>query len=299
MKQILITGANGQLGHELQSALAPLGKVIALCRRELDLADPDAIRAALDRYQPAIIVNAAAYTAVDRAESEPEQAFAVNACAPGLLAEWAQRHEALLVHYSTDYIFDGSKPEPYVEDDEASPLSVYGRSKWEGEQAVRACCARHLILRTSWVFGRHGGNFLKTILRLAKERSSLSIVADQIGAPTAAALIAEVTARLLSDYADDPASFPYGTYHLTASGATSWYDYARFVVGLAEQAGLPLRLKAADILPIPASGYPLPAQRPANSRLDCGKLQQTLGLALPDWRDGVERVVAELRAGDE
>jgi dTDP-4-dehydrorhamnose reductase len=294
MSRILLTGVNGQVGHELQRALAPLGDVTGLSRLELDLADPEAIHATLDRYRPSIIVNPAAYTAVDKAESEPEQAFAVNARAPGALAKWALDHDALLVHYSTDYVFDGNKPAPYVEDDATQPQSVYGRSKWEGEQAIRASGAKHLILRTSWVFGSHGNNFLKTILRLAKERSSLSVVADQVGAPTSAVLIADVTARLLDNYADAPATFPCGTYHLSADGAASWHDYACYLVQLAEQAGLPLALKSADIQPIPTSGYPLPARRPANSRLDCGKLKRTFGLTLPDWQQGVEQVFAQL-----
>jgi dTDP-4-dehydrorhamnose reductase len=294
MKRILITGANGQLGFELQRALAPLGQVVSLDRQGLDLASPDAIRRALDLYQPTIVVNPAAYTAVDRAESEPEQAFAVNSQAPRVLAEWTELHEALLIHYSTDYIFDGCKADPYVEEDEASPQSVYGRSKWEGEQAIRATTAHHLVLRTSWVVGAHGSNFLKTILRLAKEHSSLSVVADQIGAPTSAALIADVTAQVLSHFDWPSHHFDYGTYHLCASGATSWFDYARHVVGLAEQAGLSLALHADAIEPIPSSDYPLPAPRPANSRLDCTKLQRTFGLHLPDWRFGVDHVFAQL-----
>jgi dTDP-4-dehydrorhamnose reductase len=294
MSRILVTGINGQVGYELLHALAPLGDVIGLYRKDLDLAYPNAVRETLDHYQPAVIVNPGAYSAVDRAESEPKQALAVNARAPGLLADWAQCHGALLVHYSTDYVFDGCKAAPYVEDDAAQPLSVYGRSKWEGEQAIRASGVRHLILRTSWVFGRHGSNFLKTILRLARERSSLAVVADQIGAPTPATLIAEVTAHLIAEYDKAPATFAYGTYHLSADGATSWYDYACYLVQLAEQAGLTLALKAADIQPVPTSGYPLPARRPANSRLDCSKLKRTFGLTLPDWRQGVEQVFAQL-----
>lgn len=294
MNRILITGTNGQVGFELKRALPPLGEVIALARQEMDLADPASILAALNRYQPAIIVNPAAYTAVDKAESEVELAVAVNAHAPGIMAEWAEQHDALLIHYSTDYVFDGCKNGAYCEDDVANPQSVYGRSKWEGEEAIRARTAHHLILRTSWVVGTHGGNFLKTILRLAHERDSLNVVADQIGAPTSAALIADVTAQLISRYRLPTHKFEYGTYHLAASGETCWFDYARFVVQLAEQQRFPLRLAASAIRPIPTSAYPLPAPRPANSRLDCSKLSCHFGLALPHWQQGVAHVVTQL-----
>ncbi|EEG10446.1 dTDP-4-dehydrorhamnose reductase [Pseudogulbenkiania ferrooxidans] len=294
MSRILITGSNGQVGFELKHALAPLGEVIALTRQEMDLADPASILAALNRYQPAIIVNPAAYTAVDKAETEVELAMAINAKAPGVMAEWAEQHDALLIHYSTDYVFDGNKDGAYCEDDTANPQSVYGRSKWEGEQAIRTCTAHHLILRTSWVVGAHGGNFLKTILRLAHERDSLNVVVDQIGAPTPAALIADITAQLISCYRLPTDQFNYGTYHLTASGETSWYDYARFVVRLAEQQRCPLRLAASAIRPISTSDYPLPAPRPANSRLDCSKLSHHFGLALPHWQQGVAHVVSQL-----
>ncbi|MDN0076851.1 dTDP-4-dehydrorhamnose reductase [Crenobacter sp. SG2303] len=295
MTRILITGANGQVGFELQRALAPLGEILACDRQQLDLADSANLEAVLDRFQPDIIVNPAAYTAVDRAESEQDVAMAINAQAPARLADWATRHNALLVHYSTDYVFDGQKDSAYVEDDATNPQSVYGRSKWEGEQAIRASGCRYLILRTSWVVGAHGNNFLKTILRLARERTSLSVVADQFGAPTSAALIADVTSQLLGRYLHQPAEvFPFGTYHLTASGSTSWYDYARHVIGLAEQVGFELALHPDTVQPIPTSGYPLPAPRPANSRLDCTKLTQTFGLALPNWRQGIDYVFAQL-----
>ncbi|OQS43418.1 dTDP-4-dehydrorhamnose reductase [Chromobacterium haemolyticum] len=293
---ILLTGVNGQLGHQLRTALAPLGNIVALNRTELDLSQAASILQALERHQPDIIVNPAAYTAVDRAESEVEQAHAVNAAAPGLLAQWAARRQALLLHYSTDYVFDGAGERPWREDDPARPRSVYGQSKWEGEEAVRAAAPRHLILRTSWVFGAHGGNFLKTILRLARERDSLRVVADQIGAPTSTALIADVTVALLRDYLRKPADFAYGSYHLAAQGETSWHGYARFLVAEAEKLGCTLRLSPADIAPIATADYPLPAPRPANSRLDCAKLQRTFGLALPCWESGVEQVLAELAA---
>ena len=293
---ILLTGVNGQLGHQLRTALASLGNIVALNRTELDLSQTDSILQALERHQPDIIVNPAAYTAVDRAESEVEQARSVNAAAPALLAQWAARRQALLLHYSTDYVFDGAGERPWREDDPVQPRSVYGQSKWEGEEAVRAAAPRHLILRTSWVFGAHGGNFLKTILRLAQERDNLRVVADQIGAPTSTALISEVTAALLRDYLRKPTDFAYGSYHLAAQGETSWHGYARFLVAEAEKLGFPLRLSPADITPIATADYPLPAPRPANSRLDCAKLQRTFGLTLPRWESGVEQVLAELAA---
>lgn len=293
---ILLTGVNGQLGHQLRTALASLGNIVALNRTELDLSQTDSILQALERHQPDIIVNPAAYTAVDRAESEVEQARSVNAAAPALLAQWAAKRQALLLHYSTDYVFDGAGERPWREDDPARPRSVYGQSKWEGEEAVRAAAPRHLILRTSWVFGAHSGNFLKTILRLAQERDNLRVVADQIGAPTSTALIANVTAALLRDYLRKPADFAYGSYHLAAQGETSWHGYARFLVAEAEKLGFPLWLSPADITPIATADYPLPAPRPANSRLDCAKLQRTFGLTLPRWESGVEQVLAELAA---
>ncbi|WP_019100926.1 dTDP-4-dehydrorhamnose reductase [Chromobacterium haemolyticum] len=293
---ILLTGVNGQLGHQLRTALASLGNIVALNRTELNLSQADSILQALERHQPDIIVNPAAYTAVDRAESEVEQARSVNAAAPALLAQWAARRQALLLHYSTDYVFDGAGERPWREDDPVQPRSVYGQSKWEGEEAVRAAAPRHLILRTSWVFGAHGGNFLKTILRLAQERDNLRVVADQIGAPTSTALISEVTAALLRDYLRKPTDFAYGSYHLAAQGETSWHGYARFLVAEAEKLGFTLRLSPANITPIATADYPLPAPRPANSRLDCAKLQRTFGLALPRWESGVEQVLAELAA---
>lgn len=293
---ILLTGVNGQLGHQLRTALASLGNIVALNRTELNLSQADSILQALERHQPDIIVNPAAYTAVDRAESEVEQARSVNAAAPALLAQWAARRQALLLHYSTDYVFDGAGERPWREDDPVQPRSVYGQSKWEGEEAVRAAAPRHLILRTSWVFGAHGGNFLKTILRLAQERDNLRVVADQIGAPTSTALISEVTAALLRDYLRKPTDFAYGSYHLAAQGETSWHGYARLLVAEAEKLGFTLRLSPADITPIATADYPLPAPRPANSRLDCAKLQRTFGLALPRWESGVEQVLAELAA---
>lgn len=291
--RILLTGANGQLGFELARALSVLGEVVALDRRGCDLADPDAIDRALAHYRPRAIFNAAAWTAVDRAETAAADAFAVNGAAPGRLARWAASAGALMVHYSTDYVFDGSKPGPYREDDVPAPLSVYGASKLAGERAVAEACPQHLVFRTSWVFGAHGANFLKTVLRLARERRQLSMVADQVGAPTAASLIADVSAQVLAQYLHRPAGsrFPFGLYHLAAAGEASWHQYACHVVRQAAALGAELSLDADAIAPIPASAYPLPAARPANSRLDTGKLQAAFGLHLPPWQAGVDQVL--------
>jgi dTDP-4-dehydrorhamnose reductase len=292
--RILLTGKDGQVGHELQRVLAALGSVTAVGRPDCDLADAAALRALVAAVRPDVIVNPAAYTAVDKAESEPAAAHAVNAEAPGVLAGEAQRHGALLIHYSTDYVFDGRKTAPYTEQDAPAPQSVYGRSKLAGEDAIRRSGCRHLILRTSWVYGAHGGNFLKTILRLAAERSSLRIVADQVGAPTSAALIADVTGMLLQRHLQRRMPLPDGIYHLAAAGEISWHGYAKLVVQLAAQAGLPLALRPEDVAPIGTADYPLPAPRPANSRLATGKLQSTLGITLPPWQAGVAEVINQL-----
>ncbi|MBV8646276.1 dTDP-4-dehydrorhamnose reductase [Paludibacterium sp.] len=294
MSRILLTGINGQVGFELADALAPLGEVVAVSRAECDLTDVAAVEALLARIGPDMIVNPAAYTAVDRAESDETTAMAVNVAAPAAMARWAAAHGALLVHYSTDYVFDGDGAEPYRETDPTGPRSMYGRSKWLGEEAVRAAGGRHLILRTSWVFGRHGANFLKTMLRLAGERETLRVVADQFGAPTSAALIADMTARQLQRYLSQPNSAPLGTYHLTAQGRTNWCDYARYVIDGARKRGM--TLKVTDIEAIGTADYPLPAPRPANSCLDCGKLERDIGITLPPWQDGVDRVLDQLIA---
>lgn len=271
MTRILLTGSNGQVGWELRRTLAPLAQVHALDRKALDLADPDRIRTVLRDVKPQIVVNAAAYTAVDQAEAEPDLAQAINGTAPGILAEEAKRLGALLVHYSTDYVFDGAKATPYTEADAPNPLGVYGRSKLAGERAIQAADGRHLILRTSWVYGLRGRNFLLTILRLAKEKPVLRIVGDQIGAPTWCRNIAETTAALLAS-----ARTPTGLFHLTASGATSWHGFTAAIVA---SQGLNARVDE-----ITTAEYPLPARRPANSRLDCTALR-SLGFELPDWRD--------------
>jgi dTDP-4-dehydrorhamnose reductase len=289
--RILLTGANGQVGWELQRALAPLGDVIALDRSQLDLARPEVLRGRVREIAPDVIANAAAYTAVDRAESEPELARAINAIAPGVLAEEAQHLDAILVHYSTDYVFDGTKSGPYVETDPTNPLSVYGRTKLEGERAIGASGCRHLTLRTSWVYGARGHNFLLTMLRLAGERRSLRIVDDQIGAPTWSREIAQATAALL---AHPELALPgaEGLYHLTADGATSWCGFARAIFASGEMKRLgvtPPRVEA-----IPTSAYPTPAQRPANSRLDCGRLFSRSGRRLAPWDAALARCLAEV-----
>ncbi|MFK3736238.1 dTDP-4-dehydrorhamnose reductase [Massilia sp. TN1-12] len=292
---ILLTGKDGQLGAELRRALAPLGAVTATGRAEADLADADALRALVRRVRPDVVVNAAAYTAVDRAESERDLAWAVNAVAPGVLGEEAARLGALAVHYSTDYVFDGAKEGAYTEDDVPAPLNAYGAGKLAGERALAAAAPRHLILRTGWVLGAHGANFARTMLRLARERDSVRVVADQYGAPTPAALLADVTAQLLRRYAREGAEhFPYGTYHVASSGVTSWHGYARHVLAAALAAGHALAATPDRVLPISTADYPTPARRPANSRLDTTRLRQTFGLVLPPWQDGVDRVLAHL-----
>ena len=296
MSAILVTGANGQVGFELQRSLGALGGVIAQTRANMDLANEASILAALREHKPGIIVNPAAYTAVDRAESDREPAMAVNAAAPGIIARWAADNGAFLIHYSTDYVFDGTKAEPYREEDAVNPQSVYGESKWRGEEAVRASGARHAILRTSWVYGHHGSNFLKTILRLAQERTALNVVADQVGAPTSAALIADATRtvieRIAASQAPDGLS---GTYHLTAQGSTSWHGYAAHIIRTASAGGFKLALTLDALKPISTAEYPTPAKRPANSRLDCTKLMERFRIPLPEWQAGVDDVVARLQ----
>ena len=298
MARILITGVNGQVGFELTRALAPLGEILPIARDQLDLIDDLAITKLLNELQPDVIVNPAGYTAVDKAESDEQTAYAVNAGAPAVMAKWVNDHEALLVHYSTDYVFDGEKATAYLEEDEVSPQSVYGASKQQGEAAIAAATARHIILRTSWVFGAYGNNFLKTMLRLASERDALSIVNDQIGAPTSAALIADVTAHIVRDYLAFGEEFIEeccGIFHLAAAGETSWHGYAQHVIELAEKSGMVLKIKASDVKGIPSSAYPTPAKRPANSRLDTEKLQAVFDLQLPNWQDGVNHAFAMIQ----
>ena len=293
--RILLTGKNGQVGFELQRALAVLGEVVAVDHADCELSNSEAIRWLVAEVKPQVIVNTAAYTAVDKAESEPVLAEAVNATAPGVFGEEAARLGALVVHYSTDYVFDGTGQGAYGEADAPNPQSVYGKTKLAGERALQASGADHLIFRTSWVFGAHGGNFAKTILRLAAEREGLKIVADQFGAPTSAALLADVTAQVLGRYLrEGRANFPFGLYHLVAGGCTTWHEYAQTVVRAALAAGKPLKLTAEDVLPIATADYPLPAPRPSNSRLDTSRLRQTFGLVLPEWQNGLDHVLQQI-----
>ena len=295
LPRILLTGKNGQVGFELQRALAPLGEVVAVGTADCDLSDANAIRGLMQRVQPQLVVNPAAYTAVDKAESDADKARAVNAVAPGVLGEEASRLGASVIHYSTDYVYDGSKDGLYTESDPVSPQSVYGQTKLDGERALQAVTPRHVILRTSWVVGAHGGNFAKTMLRLASDRDELKVVADQFGAPTSASLIADVTAHIARQMLRDGADgFPFGVYHLAAAGETSWHAYAQYVIGEAIGMGKALKATPERVLPIPASSYPTPARRPQNSRLDTHKLRQTFGLHLPHWQNGVKHILQQI-----
>jgi dTDP-4-dehydrorhamnose reductase len=292
--KILLTGASGQLGFELRRALAPLGEVLAVDHVDCDLADAAAIGALLARVAPDLIVNPAAHTAVDRAESEPALARAINAEAPRVLGEWAAARRVPVIHYSTDYVFDGAKAGAYLETDPTNPQGVYGLTKRDGETALIAANLRHLVLRTSWVVGAHGANFAKTMLRLAAERDELRVVADQWGAPTSAALLADCTAHLVRRWQQDADVFPWGLYHLVAGGETNWCDYARFVIGRAIEAGRPLRATPERVRAIATADYPTPARRPANSRLDTTRFRETFGLRLPDWREGVGHILEQI-----
>lgn len=294
--KILLFGKSGQVGWELQRSLAPLGKVVALDRHSVglcgDFTKLAGLAATVAAVRPDVIVNAAAYTAVDKAESEPELARTINALAPGVLAEAAARAGACLVHYSTDYVFDGSGDQPGKEADTPAPLNVYGATKLEGERRIAAACPHHLIFRTSWVYAARGGNFAKTMLRLAKERERLTVINDQIGAPTGADLLADVTAHALRSVLRQPELA--GMYHLVADGHTSWHGYAQFVLEHARRAGVELKTAADAIEAVPTSAFPTPAARPHNSRLDTGKLQAAFELTLPAWQQGVERMLTEI-----
>jgi len=294
----LLLGKNGQVGWELQRSLAPLGKLVALDRHSTasdggfgDLSQLDSLRETVLSLRPDVIVNAAAHTAVDKAESEPDLARTINALAPDVLAQAAQAVGALLVHYSTDYVFDGNGNTPWTEVSTTAPLNTYGQTKLEGEQLIAAACERHLIFRTSWVYAARGGNFAKTMLRLAKERERLTVIDDQFGAPTGAELIADVTAHAIRQVMKHPNDG--GTYHLAAAGETTWNGYARFVLETARELQPELPLMAREVAPVPTSAFPTPARRPLNSRLDTERLRQTFGLTLPHWQQGVRRMLTE------
>jgi dTDP-4-dehydrorhamnose reductase len=297
--KILLLGANGQVGHALQTTLKPLGEVVCCTREQLDLStlasQPDALDMLVQRVKPSIIVNASAYTAVDRAEAEPETAALLNAQAPGLLGAAAQAVGACVVHYSTDYVFDGKKTGTYTETDQTNPLSVYGRSKLDGERLLSQSCSRSIVLRTSWVVGAVGGNFLKTMLKFAQERDALRIVSDQQGAPTSANLLAQTTAEILRTMADQPATDPrWGVYNLVAAGQTNWHAYASYVIAQARALGWPIKIKDEAITPILTAEYPVAATRPLNSVLDTSKIRKTFGVNLPDWQVGVDEVLQTL-----
>ncbi len=290
--RILLTGKDGQVGYELQRALAPLGHILALGRRELDLADPNAIRAAIQRLAPELIVNAAAYTAVDHAEKEPELARTINTEAPAILAEEAKRIGAAVLHYSTDYVFDGAKAEPYTEEDATNPLGVYGATKLAGEQAIAATGVPHLILRTSWVYATRGRNFLLTILRLAAEREQLRIVNDQTGAPTSAPARADATARIIAKWQFSSLRQLSGTYHLSAGGHTTWCEFARAILAEPGARALqPRPIIAREVVSIRTDEYPTPARRPRYSVLDNSRLARAFGIVLPDWRTQLRDVL--------
>ena len=295
--KILLLGKNGQVGWELQRALAPLGEVVALDFDSpgpltADFSMPESLAATVRAVAPQIIVNAAAHTAVDKAESEPDLARALNATSPAVLAREAAACGAWLLHYSTDYVFDGSGDVPWLEDSPTGPLNVYGKTKLEGEQAIRASGCRHLILRTSWVYSARGGNFAKTMLRLARERDRLTVIADQFGAPTGADLLADLSAHMLRTALQRPEVA--GTYHAVNAGETSWHGYACHVIAFARALGQPIKVAADGIEPVPSSAFVTAAKRPGNSRMNTRKLRTTFGLALPSWQSGTDRMLSEV-----
>ena len=294
--KILLLGKNGQVGWELQRSLAPLGEVLTLDRHSTnfcgDLSQPERLAQTVRDWRPDVIVNAAAHTAVDKAESEPELARCLNATAPAALAQAAAEVGAWLVHYSTDYVFNGQGEQPWQEGSPTGPLSVYGQTKREGEQAIEASGCKHLIFRTSWVYAARGGNFARTMLRLAAERERLTVIDDPHGAPTGADLIADVTAHAIRSVLQN--SELGGIYHLVADGDTTWHGYACHVIATARKIRPELNLKVSEIAPVPTTAFPTPARRPLNSRLRTDKLQQSLGLVLPHWQQGVDRLLAEI-----
>jgi dTDP-4-dehydrorhamnose reductase len=302
--KILLTGKTGQLGWELERTLPTIGEVVALDRRALDLADPPSIRRAVSEVRPDLIVNAAAYTAVDRAEDEPELAYAVNAKGPGILAEEAKKIGAALIHYSTDYVFDGRKSSPYTEDDPTGPLNVYGRTKLAGEQAIQAVGVPYLIFRTSWVYSTRGKNFLLTILRLAQEREELRIVNDQIGCPNWSRAIAEATVGIIKRVSGSENRLMLregsGIYHMSGAGQAAWYDFAQLILEKVRQPEFqdPSKpLKVRDPIPIPTSDFPTRAMRPAYSLLGSAKLREQFEVQLPDWKEQLEGAMNAIRQG--
>lgn len=291
--KILLFGKNGQVGFELQQYLQHLGQVIAVDLDSAnycgDFSQPHGVKDTIKAIQPNLVVNAAAYTTVDKAENEPDLALKINAETPGLIAETCEKLDAWFVHYSTDYVFDGSGSKPWRETDTAAPLNVYGQTKLEGERLIAAACKKHLILRTSWVFGLHGNNFAKTMLRLAQEQDSLSVVDDQVGAPTSAALLAQLTTDIIPQLQVNPDLA--GLYHAAASGEVSWYGYARFVIQNARQLGVNIRVREENISAVTSDHFPTSAKRPANSRLDSSKLQHAFMVQLPEWQYGVMQML--------
>ena len=291
--KILLTGKNGQVGFALHKKLASLGEIIATNHDMLDLSDPQAIRIFIDQRKPDIIINPAAYTKVDQAQNEPELAFQINAIAPQVLAEKASELNIPIIHFSTDYVFDGLKHEPYLETDEVNPQSVYGQSKWQGEEAIRNQ-KKHIILRTSWVFGSHGQNFLKTILKLIQEKTSLNVVSDQIGTPTSNEVLADVTYKIVEAIFNDPDFKDFGTYHMTLDNETNWYRYACFITDEAKRLGFQTLMTSKDIKAVSTDAYPTLAKRPMNSRLDTTKIKKTFMLELSHWEVEVKRILKAL-----
>ncbi len=287
--RVLLSGANGQVGSALLHSLSEKNEIFAFDRTTLDLTNREQIRQCIREIKPDIIINAAAYTAVDQAEKEPDLAFVINGIAPGIFAKEAALIGAVLIHYSTDYIFDGSGVQPWREEDKAAPLNIYGKSKLAGEQAIKATEAAHIILRTSWVYGERGNNFVKTILQLAAEKEALNIIDDQIGAPTSAKFIADTTAQILNQITDSSIVLKSGTYHLCCNGETSWHGFASEIVRLAKQNNTSLVVK--EIHPIPSNAYPTPAERPKNSRMNCTRLNKVFGLQQESWQAALENTL--------
>jgi dTDP-4-dehydrorhamnose reductase len=291
--KILLTGKDGQVGIALHKKLLSFGEVLATGRHELDLSNSDVIRAFIDKNKPDIIINTAAYTQVDKAESEKLLAHQINAVAPQVLAEKASELDIPIIHFSTDYVFDGLKHEPYSEVDKANPQSFYGQTKWEGEEAIRQN-KKHIILRTSWVFSSHGQNFLKTILKLIQEKTSLNVVSDQIGTPTSSEVLADVTYKIVEAIFNNPNFKYFGTYHITLDDETNWYRYACFIIDEASRLGFETLITSKGIKPISSDSYPTLAKRPMNSRLDNTKIKKTFMLELPHWKEEVKRILKDL-----